>query len=250
MAVYSTTIKASGYTYDSAAEGYQIGGNAGLEGKGDAWVNIRLPENYSSYDDCSVVFTFYARYSPSSWDDDWWASSNKTMVPVYLKYNTGANQLIWYLEASEFKNYSSSTRNCTFTIDLDVDLGAPAFNPGDILKFTFDGSDGMFIDSSGGRCLYLVEAKFTSYSATPASQKKYLLVKSYTPVYVSQYSSGTYYVSWADYRKYWGMSWDPGDYMQVTLDGSGGGYYSDVTYYTASQQYLTDGSGRRLYIPD
>lgn len=247
MAVYSTTISASGdNTYNSTAEGYQIGGND----MSDAWIVVNFPDNYSSYDSCSITFTFYSRYSPSSWDDDWWASSNATMVPVYMKYNTGAKQLIWYLEASEFSGYSSSTRNSTFTIDLDNDLGAPAFSPGDTLTFTFDGSDGMFIDSSGGRCLYLVEAEFTSYSATPASQKKYLLVKSYSPVNVSQYSSGTYYVSWADYRKYWGMSWDPGDYMQVTLNGSGGGYYSDVTYYTASQQYLTDSSGRRLYIPD
>lgn len=247
MAVYSTTISASGdNTYNSTAEGYQIGGND----MSDAWIVVKFPDNYSSYDSCSITFTFYSRYSPSSWDDDWWASSNATMVPVYMKYNTGAKQLVWYLEASEFKNYSSSTRNSTFTIDLDNDLSAPVFKPGDTLTFTFDGSDGMFIDSSGGRCLYLVEAEFTSYSATPVSQKKYLLVKSYSPVNVSQYSSGTYYVSWADYRKYWGFSWDPGDYMQVTLNGSGSGYYSDVTYYTASQQYLTDSSGNRLYIPD
>lgn len=250
MAVYSTTISASGNnTYNPTAEGYQIGGND----RSDAWVTITLPQNYSSYDDCSVVFTFYARYSPSSWDDDWWAGSNATMVPVYLEISgsVSGNNLIWYLEASEFTNYSSSTQNCKFTIDMDVlNIPVDAFKPGDTFKFTFDGSDGMFIDSSGGRCLYLVEAEFTSYSATPASQKKYLLVKSYSPVNVSQYSSGTYYVSWADYRKYWGFSWDPGDYMQVTLDGSGGGYYSDVTYYTASQQYLTDSSGRRLYIPD
>lgn len=243
MAVYNSgTVSSSGNNpngKDSAAGGWQIGGGD----MSDAWVSFELPKTYSSFDDCVVTFTFYARYSPSSWVDNWTCGFNIK----WNSYNIGT-------AAMDYTDFvDSAYRTCTFTFYLTRATGAPAFSPGDVLRFTFVGDDGWFINDfpgGDGSCLYLKSGVFVANNAVEATKKKYLLVKSYSPANVSQYSSGTYYVSWADYRKYWGFSWEPYDYMLVTLDGNGGGYYSDVTYYISTDKYLTDSYGNRLYIPD
>ena len=230
--------------------GYQIGGNA----EGYAQIDFELPYDYNSYDSCVFNAVLYSRYTPSNWYSNWHCIFAVLRNGVLL----GGQALI--LERSDFSTSSGDTVfNFPLSILSSFGINVPVFSPGDTISFIFDGDANTLTNALGsdyslfvtsGRCLYLCHATLTSNLAEIAAKKNYLVVKSYTPVYVSQYSSGTYYVSWADYRRYWGISWDVSDYMQVTLNGSGGGYYSDVTYYTASQQYLTDGSGRRLYIPD
>lgn len=243
MAVYNSgTVLSSGNSpdgKDSTAGGWQIGGND----MSDAWVSFELPETYSSFDDCVVTFTFYARYSPSSWVDDWTCGFN-------IKWNS-RNIGTAAMDYTDFV-YSAS-RTYTFTFYLTRDTGAPAFSPGDVLRFTFVGDDGWFIDDvpgGDGRCLYLKNGVFVANSAVEATKKNYLIVKAYTATSVYSNTSGTYYVTLSDYKKYWErFVWDAYDYMPVTLDGNGGGYYSDVTYYLPSNKYLTDNNGNRLYIP-
>ena len=144
------STSSDGYTVD----GYQIGGNDQY----DAWVDFTLPQGYSSYKNCSVTFTFYARYGPTSWDD----MDRICIVHFKLTRNGSAliNQDIWHLEPSEF--IGGSNRRCTFTLDID-DIESVTFLPGDILRFTFDGVDGRFI--SGSHCLYLSYAVLTSPNA-------------------------------------------------------------------------------------
>lgn len=249
----SDKVGATGNLLDSTGNatidnytGYQIGGVINNNDGAVASVSFQLPSNYSAYNDCVFRGVFYSYYASSSWYDNWSCVFRIKLNNVIQKEYT--------MEPSDFSTLSSGSRSRVFEFNLNA-ANAPTFKPGQIITFEFDGDpdalsshlDDYSVYVTSGRCLYLCYGTFTSNAAT-LIQKKYLCFATYKQTSVSQNSAGIYYVKFSDYKKYWGLSFTAGNYVAVTLDGTGSNYYSDVTYYTPTTEYLTDDSGNRLYV--
>lgn len=95
-----------------------------------------------------------------------------------------------------------------------------------------------FVDDNG-RCVYLRSATLISNDAIEAnnylkvasSGRILYVADSYQPVSVTSSTSGTYFMKFADYKKYFGFAWGAGEYVQVTLPEY---YVAGVTYYKLS----------------
>ena len=238
--------KSGGVSVDGYS-GYQIG-NASTS-RVYAYISFTLPNSYKSYENVYFRGVFYAPLRPTSWYADWGSIFAVQRNGSVL----GGKALI--CGPGDFSNYSNG--RCEFSISLNdlesFGISVPTFLPGDKIDFIFDSTVGQIPSDytpyiASGQYLNLCYGSITA-DAVP-SDKKYLVVKGYTATSVYSNTSGTYYVTLSDYKKYWErFVWDAYDYMPVTLDGNGGGYYSDVTYYLPSNKYLTDNNGNRLYIP-
>lgn len=227
MAIYNGTMSVDGdASYSSTAGGYQIGG----ADQGSAWCTITLPNNYFAYNSCSLVCSLYSRTAPSSWLPTW-----ECDIQITVKGQTGT----WTGVTRDAFDDGAGASNRRFEIDLDqIGLGTLSFSPGDYIKLEFIGESGTFVDSSD-RCVYLRSATLVSndaievnnYLKVASSGRILYVADSYQPVSVTSSTSGTYFMKFADYKKYFGFAWGAGDYVQVTLPEY---YVAGVTYYQPS----------------
>lgn len=226
--------------------GYQIGGSD----EGYASVTFIFPYDCSSYDDCTLKAVFYSQDASSTWNTNWGC-----LFEIWIN---GAGFCRLRLGRSDITTISTDAKSRLFEISWSMiesfGYNIPVFKPGDKIEFKFDGDAELMSSETGNnyslftrstRCLYLCYASLVA-ATTPT--KKYLKIGAFSVASVSASTVGTYYVTSSDYKKHWGYSWESGNYVSVVLDGTGTGYYSDITYYTPSIQYLTDSSGNRLYV--
>lgn len=227
MAIYKGTMSVDGNgPYSNTAGGYQIGG-ADI---GSAWCTITLPDTYSAYNVCSLTCALYSRTAPSNWLSTWTCD-----IKITIKGQTGT----WRNVTKDgFDNGGGSTSR-RFEIDLDqIGLGTLSLVPGDYIKLEFVGHAGTFVDDND-RCVYLRSATLISndaievnnYLKVASSGRILYVADSYQPVSVTSSTSGTFFMKFADYKKYFGFAWGAGEYVQVTLPEY---YVAGVTYYKPS----------------
>ena len=236
MGTYTVTLSSQGNTQTYA--GYRQFGPS-------ASTTAYVSHTWSSYNNVYLTGFSFEVYcnSASKWDsgftfDTQWQLTGNT---VLSKQN-----LVTGFEYSDMTKNGSYRYKCTikasqFGFSAGFNDGHP-IGQNTTLKLYWTAS--AYAVSSALETLHLGDVTLTfsgdevidDGSLKVASTGRTLyVVNSYAVASVTASTSGTYFMKFADYKKYFGFAWGAGDYVQVTLPDK---YVAGVTYYTSGQVAL------------